>query len=529
MPETRATGYYNTYLQGKREKMEESLALAENELINKYNADMSYRTELIARYNDITDEIQDYEKLIADMEEARLKARTTAKKAKAAGIPSDIDLLRERNDLLASKASAQDRQADRRLRAKTNIEAEYAPEGRLTSAVERLAPDIEASFIAGSVGNLGATMLRDGSLQAALQNATPLQKRNAAIHAKRMIRDLPASDQLGEDTLDTMISNTFGIPKGSADPELLLAEREQAVADADRKALTSSASQLGTAVAEVEGMMAAKMEAPGLTITPAPPEAATVGGEERSDIEIALINSLRDDGIISPEEERDYMRAVVQAGQTTAEMGVSPLNDYLESNIDDLFLQRVQSIGKLQAKRAGIEGGIAPPLPTAPTVEDVRARAAEIYYPHRSRSIAERLSGTVRQERKDARAGLEERMAAKTATEERLGNMSTPQRLLYDLTRQAQSTLSESSGILPDNGTVRNWANEVRMKAGGPEDLITLAGESARAYKGKQATSEQIREYRDEILQDVLLQMLHEKRSNATRPTSQETIETAGE
>ena len=75
MAETRAQGYYNTYMQRKREKIEESLALAETELINNYNAEMAYRSELREQYNQLTKDIMAYEKLLADIESARFRFR----------------------------------------------------------------------------------------------------------------------------------------------------------------------------------------------------------------------------------------------------------------------------------------------------------------------------------------------------------------------------------------------------------------------------------------------------------------------
>jgi hypothetical protein len=528
MPETRAQGYYSTYMQSKREKIQESLALAETELINNYNAEMAYREELREQYNQLTKDIMAYEKLLADIEEAQLRARKQTTKEKQVARKVD-DLLKMEVDLRKAAATARSQDATRRVKVAADVAGLFEPDGQLQSTVQRLMPDIEAEMAAGNLESFGARLTRDPALNAALEGATEYQRRQAGTTLKTALRGLPGGAQLGEDTLNQFVGEAFGIedPELNLDADMLNSERETLQSLAERKAysggprgLLEMAEDIKTERESIEGAVAAGGPTAVERMITAPVEA-----EPRSPEMKALISALRNDGVVSPEEEKAYLRGVVEAGGSTKDLGATPLADLYEDNIDDLFLQRTQSIGALQAKRLGIETELAEPRPGAPTIEDIRSRAGEIYYPFRTRTAEDKLKGVPAQERREAREGAEETMGQRQRADEAYNSLTEQQKLLFQAGARAQQALKKNSGIIPtDDSDARRLSENVLSGATNAESMIQLAGESAENYyRNRGASPDQIRELRDEILTEVFLQKLHSHRAQAAEPTTGET------
>lgn len=544
MPDTRGQGYSQAYTRSRREAIEAALEAAREELLFDAKASEAYRKELIKRIADLDDQLAAQQKALNELERQRAKSeaeRIKAGKPTGQGEVRD-DLIKAQVDIYRIRQNASDNAADRRKDIIFEVEKRFEVPQDLTLATEKLKDDFAAGIaregtardIGNVTQNLIAAMQTDEAVRTAGRDASEFQRAQAA---ERMIADVESLlKERGYDlppeyktAIEATANSVFNVPttlRGTAE-----ATMKQKLEEEKRKQGDEALQRIG----------GGQLRAPEIGMPEVPeaaaPEAETPEAAIKQELEDIgrdhLIRSLRNDGVITPEEEATYKNALAKATQSamveTPELDlatlpeVQTLGDLELQAEDDLFIQRIRNIGELTARRTGLvterEEIGAPELPTQ---EAIRARAGEIL-----------------QETIPTKPRIEESRAAQLrASQEfakRYGELEAGQQYMVRSQMRAQQHLNANDNTLPEapsgpEGNLHDAAINISMSIlDGKADASALhatADQAVRDALGDDASVEAMNAAKQKYYDWAMMNLLAAKRSSDPNLLDLEDIDT---
>jgi hypothetical protein len=511
--QTTGMGYASVYTQARAGAAEAALESAREELLSEAKADASYRTELLKRIKDIDIQIMAHQKALVDLEKTKL---TAASRGRTSNQGVEDDALRAKIDIFRIQQGSADKAADRRSKAIARVARDFEVPGALVGATQRLNEEVAAAVRANSanptraVSEVMNSISLSEPLAAAVADATEVQRAQAASamfesSVKNMAERGVVPNVSALSSLKASISQKFQVEPTLMNAEVVQQKRSEAEKEA------------------VKSVGAARLAAPdvdtelGLEIIPPKPEDKV---EEQDPIRAALTQALLNDGVITPAEEAAFAQANPEAGVT--------LEESLTQNADDLFLQRVASVGSLRAKKLGLEGSLEEiGLPTVPSTEDIRARAGQIL----STTLPERPG------LKGPRPAKRSKQAKEFA--EAWKQMTDSQKEIMRAQVKAQQVLNKNNNELPGepSGPEANVYTAAMLQAQdiaageiGTSGLEDTAKAAIIDAIGSKASVEEQQKMRQKFYEHLMTHLLHGHRANSftrgTVETEEPTIET---
>jgi len=464
---TAGNGYAGTYLKKKAELLQEKKKWAQEELLLKYKSDLAYRTELKQMYEDIEKEQSALRK---EREQFTLRSKDIQIKArKAGGLTGD-----DRAKLIAERQKAADALArvgadisGQRVDLITKAEGLFTPTPSALDQVSK-ATAADATKFAVPQGRDTETaiddfILRNPNIPTAFTGVSDEQKQALAIHlyaeTAQAVRAGHGGQPLSateEKRIKDNIAARFAVPANKIDAQALAIAKKAKTDEYVAKAGTDTAALKKTI--EIIDDELKKSNPKDLTADEKIADSLANSGVGDA-LNTVLINSLRNDGVITADESRmaDEIIAAAIARETapkvdakgvaiptpTADdvariikseygLGALPnktaLESYLYTNVDNPIIQTYQREGVLETRK----GGLAGPLPEAvgvPTAEDIARRTGEIYNPLRSRrGTMEAVGAAVSPENATRRRAIEQGIPLDTPelTERGVGDLNAP-------------------------------------------------------------------------------------------------------
>lgn len=414
MPEevqSNAQQYRSRYMQTHMERAEQALALARDELWTTFEMDQQRQQYLDGLVADQRAYVRQLENDLARYQEAvqQVAATGTSSRAAQESLGSDLEIAYK---ALAKAGELKGDNAQRRLDAAELHQREWqtpAAAQRVLSAASGDLRDVMVQALnSGDVDQAVASVLADDRVLAAYQQLGEgsAQARAFGVDVVRSVVDATkaAKDAQGRPVAPDVaaIRQAVGLQLGlnpeDVDPTIFEADKARAKQQVERASQSGGIGALEALAARAEGAAVegrqrstSEREAAAGATSPAQD---LVGDASRWS---RIRSDLADDGRLNlstiPEGMRGREAQVRLAEDKMAYEQARATADSLPSRdqqwFDDLFLQRIATLGgarselgRLQEERAGVR-------PLAPTEEMVRQRAGGIYAPERSRPLVQ--------------------------------------------------------------------------------------------------------------------------------------------
>jgi len=454
---TAGNGYAGTYLKKKAELLQEKKKWAQEELLLKYKSDLAYRTELKQMYEDIEKEQSALRK---EREQFTLKSKDIQIKArKAGGLTGDdrAKLIAERQKAAEALAQVGASISGQRVDLITKAEGLFTPTPSSLDQVSK-ATAADATKFAVPQGRATETaiddfILRNPNIPTAFTGVSDEQKQALAIHlyseTAQAVRAGHGGQPLSateEKRIKDNIAARFAVPANKIDAQALAIAKKAKTDEYVAKAGTDTAA-LKRTIAIIDEELA-KSKPRDLTGDEKIADSLANNGVGDA-LNTVLINSLRNDGVITADESRmadeiiasaiarevgsgSNADAVARVIKSEYGLGALPnktaLESYLYTNVDNPIIQTYQREGTLESRKGGLGG----PLPEAvgvPTAEDIARRTGEIYNPLRSRrGTMEEIGAAVSSENATRRRAIEQGIPLDTPelTGRGAGDLSAP-------------------------------------------------------------------------------------------------------
>lgn len=441
---TAGNGYAGTYLKKKAELLQEKKKWAQEEILLKYKSELGYRLELKQMYEDIEKEQSALRK---EREQFTLKSKDIAIKARKAGALSGDDrakLIAERQKAADSLARVGAEISGQRVDLITKAEGLFNPAaGALDQVTKAVAAD--ATKFAVPQGRDTETaiddfILRNTNIPTAFTGVTEEQKQSLAIHLYQETAQAIRAGHGGqpltateEKRIKDNISTRFAMPANKIDNQALGIAKKAKTDEYLSKAGTDTAALKRTI--QIIDTELAKSNPKDLTSDEKIADSLANNGVGDA-LNTILINSLRNDGVITADESKmadeiiasaiarevgsgSNADAVARVIKSEYGLGVLPdktaLESYLYTNVDNPILQTYQREGTLEVRKGGLAGPL-PPATTIPTAEAIARRTGEIYNPLRSRrGTMEQVGAVVSPENATRRRAIEQGIPLDTA------------------------------------------------------------------------------------------------------------------
>lgn len=408
--DTNGARYRSAYAQAHADRLRQDWYYAERELFAKYQSELAERQWTQDR---LKAELSYLEQLQRDLDSFRSGG---GGKKNAEGAKSELmEVVEEVNRLRIEKSKRLSESQDRVVRLMDQTtQAWSAPPSALATA-ETLAADLSSNsaYLRSDPQALRDQLqlrLADSrfvGLQAGLE--TEGQRRSAGIALSTALANRVGVPHA---VAQQVVAETMGVPLDDLDPVAFNFEKKKAADDALAKAY-SGIGDLNKGIAEGEALLADRLGGSTAAEKQKKAQALAEATEYLASPEWRKIRAALDDGkleagevtgdrtngdqTITPEEVQRYERVK----GLIAENG---LRDHVADPeyFDTLFLDRFGEMNRSRGRIDELRTKLDAASPTAPTVEDVRQRTAEIYAPHRrERGSEDRAMAAERQNKGD--------------------------------------------------------------------------------------------------------------------------------